>query len=97
MHDYLPILAIIGALVAGAISPGPSFCCRTQIPSPSPPSNYAALGMGCGACLFALMLLLGLHAVLTAVHGLLGVENRRRLSHICSGWRSRTADKNRWL
>ena len=22
MHDYLPILAIIGALVAGALSPG---------------------------------------------------------------------------
>ena len=69
MHDYLPILAIIGALVAGAISPGPSFLfvARNSIALSRRHGFATALGMGCGACLFALMALLGLHAVLTAV------------------------------
>lgn len=69
MHDYLSILAIIGALAAGAISPGPSFLfvARNSIALSRRHGFATALGMGCGACLFALAALLGLHAVLTAV------------------------------
>jgi threonine/homoserine/homoserine lactone efflux protein len=63
------ILAVIGALALGAISPGPSFVmvARTAVASSRINALIAALGMGCGGVIFATAALLGLQALLNAV------------------------------
>ena len=63
------ILAIAGAITLGAMSPGPSFLmvARTAIARSRADGLAAALGMGVGGVLFAVMALAGLHVVLIAV------------------------------
>jgi threonine/homoserine/homoserine lactone efflux protein len=66
------VLAIAGAITIGAISPGPSFLmvARTAIASSRADGLAAALGMGVGGVVFAVLALAGLHAVLIAVPAL---------------------------
>ncbi|MGL5823938.1 MAG: LysE family translocator [Nocardioides sp.] len=63
------LMAIFGALAAGVISPGPSFVmvARTAGAESRKAGLRAALGMGVGGMAFAVVALLGLHAVLAAV------------------------------
>jgi len=69
MQAYMSVIAITGALAAGAVSPGPSFIyvARNAISLSRQHGFATALGMGSGACTFAIIALLGLHAVFTAV------------------------------
>ena len=63
------MLAMTAALTLGAMSPGPSFLlvARTALAISRPAGLAAALGMGIGGVLFALLALLGLMALLNAV------------------------------
>jgi len=63
------LLSIAGALSLGTMSPGPSFImvARTAVGVSRADGLAAALGMGVGGVLFAVLALLGLHVVLTAV------------------------------
>lgn len=69
MQAYMSVIAITGALAAGTVSPGPSFIyvARNAISLSRQHGFATALGMGSGACIFALVALLGLQAVFTAV------------------------------
>lgn len=72
MHDLLPLLAIVGALGVGVVSPGPSFLmvARTAAASSRRDGLLAALGMGLGGLCFGAIALAGLQAVLLAVPSL---------------------------
>jgi len=63
------LLAICGALAVGVVSPGPSFLmvARTAVAVSRGDGVAAALGMGAGGMLFAVLALVGLHLVLVAV------------------------------
>jgi threonine/homoserine/homoserine lactone efflux protein len=70
MHETaLALSGILGALLIGAMSPGPSFLvvARTSITLSRRHGFAAAVGMGCGGMVFAGLALLGLHAVLAQV------------------------------
>ena len=66
---WASLLAMTAALVLGAMSPGPSFLlvARTALAVSRRAGFAAALGMGVGGVLFALIALLGLMALLHAV------------------------------
>src|SRR6185437_13522301 len=70
MTDLLPFFAILGVLAVGTVSPGPRFVfvARTSIARSRRDGLAAALGMGAGGVIFALLALLGLRAVLVE-HG----------------------------
>jgi threonine/homoserine/homoserine lactone efflux protein len=63
------IAAILGAVMIGAISPGPSFVlvARTAIAGSRRDGIAAALGMGVGGLIFAAAALLGLHVILISI------------------------------
>ena len=69
MEMLISLAAISGAILIGAISPGPSFVlvARTAIAVSRSAGMATALGMGLGGMMFAGAALLGLHVVLTAV------------------------------
>lgn len=69
MQATLSLFAITGSLAIGAMSPGPSFVvvARNAIALSRQHGYATALGMGTGAGTFAMLALLGLHAILTAV------------------------------
>ncbi|MCL1962073.1 MAG: LysE family transporter [Desulfovibrionaceae bacterium] len=69
MNTTLAIVSIIAALAMGAVSPGPSFVlvARTAAAAGRREALFTALGLGCGALTFAVLALLGLHAVFAAV------------------------------
>ena len=69
MHELIPLLGVVSALVVGVVSPGPSFMlvARVAVSTSRPSGLAAALGMGVGGSVFALAALLGLQAVLLAV------------------------------
>jgi threonine/homoserine/homoserine lactone efflux protein len=69
MELLIALGAIFGAILIGAISPGPSFVlvARTAIAVSRSAGMATALGMGLGGLMFAGAALLGLHVVLTAV------------------------------
>ena len=54
MTDLVTLLTILGALLVGAVSPGPSFVfvVRTAVAQSRREGLAAALGMGVGACLY---------------------------------------------
>jgi threonine/homoserine/homoserine lactone efflux protein len=68
MH-MMVVFAILGALVVGVVSPGPSFVvvARTAIAVSRRDGLAAAFGMGVGGVRFASMALLGLQAVLAEI------------------------------
>lgn len=69
MQELMSVAAITGALAIGAMSPGPTFVvvARTAAGVSRSHGFMTALGSGLGAGVFALLALLGLHAVLAAV------------------------------
>src|SRR3954451_16050401 len=69
MDLLIAVLTVLGAVVIGAISPGPSFVlvARTAIAVSRRDGIAAAVGMGFGAFVFAGAALLGLNVVLTTV------------------------------
>ncbi|HTN95483.1 MAG TPA: LysE family translocator [Nordella sp.] len=72
MSEFAIIAAILGAVLIGAISPGPSFVMvlRASIAHSRRDGLAAALGMGLGATLFGAVALLGLTALLAQVEWL---------------------------
>ena len=69
MDIAISILLILGALLAGAVSPGPSFVlvARIAMVSSRMDAIAAAIGMGIGGALFSLLALFGLQTVLSNV------------------------------
>lgn len=69
MELVVSLAALLGALTIGVISPGPSFVlvARTAIAGSRSAGLAAAAGMGLGGVIFAVLGLLGLHAVLNTV------------------------------
>ena len=69
MEMLIPLGAIFGAILIGAISPGPSFVlvARTAIAVSRSAGMATAVGMGLGGLMFAGAALLGLHVVLANV------------------------------
>lgn len=66
MDHFLPLFAILGALLLGAISPGPSFVfvVRTAVAQSRSEGLAAALGMGVGAMLYGALAVLGLRTLM---------------------------------
>ena len=66
MDHFLPLFAILGALLLGAISPGPSFVfvVRTAVAQSRNEGLAAALGMGVGAMLYGALAVLGLRTLM---------------------------------
>lgn len=69
MDQSVAILGILGALMIGAMSPGPSFVviARVSLAQSRAEGIAAAIGMGIGSMIFAALALGGLHIVLTQV------------------------------
>lgn len=69
MQETVSLIAIVGALAAGTMSPGPSFVmvAREAVSMSRVHAVCAALGMGVGGALFAAAALAGLQAVFLAV------------------------------
>ena len=69
MELLIPLGAIFGAILVGAMSPGPSFVlvARTSVAVSRSAGVANALGMGLGGLLFAAAALLGLQVALAAV------------------------------
>jgi threonine/homoserine/homoserine lactone efflux protein len=69
LSEGFALLGILAALAVGTVSPGPSFVmvARTAAAQSRRDGVAAALGMGLGGFLFAVLALLGLQAVLAAV------------------------------
>ena len=63
------MLAIVGALLVGAVSPGPSFVfvVRTALSTSTTSGAAAAFGMGVGGLLYGLVALSGLRTILQSV------------------------------
>jgi threonine/homoserine/homoserine lactone efflux protein len=69
MSASLALFGILGALLVGAVSPGPSFVLVSRIAAKFSRVDglAAAAGMGLGGAIFAALALLGLAAVLAQV------------------------------
>ena len=67
MSPLAALLAMLGTLLVGAISPGPSFVfvVRTAVAKSRSDGIAAAVGMGVGAMTFGALALLGLRALMT--------------------------------
>jgi threonine/homoserine/homoserine lactone efflux protein len=67
MPDLLALLILLGTLLIGAISPGPSFVfvVRIAVARGRADGLAAALGMGVGALVYAVLALVGLRALMT--------------------------------
>jgi RhtB (resistance to homoserine/threonine) family protein len=72
MHESQALLAITMAMLIGAMSPGPSFVmvARTSVSASRADGLGAALGMGVGGAIFAVLALLGLQGLLLALPSL---------------------------
>lgn len=66
MTDLVTLLTILGALLVGAVSPGPSFVfvVRTAVAQSRREGLAAALGMGVGACLYGALAVAGLRTLM---------------------------------
>ena len=66
---YISLASVLGALLVGAISPGPSFVlvARTSMVVSRADGLLMAIGMGVGGVMFAILVLAGLRAVLDNV------------------------------
>jgi len=66
MVGVVALVSILGALLVGAISPGPSFVfvVRTAVAQSRREGLAAAFGMGVGACLFGVLAVVGLRTLM---------------------------------
>ena len=62
-------LVISGAILIGAISPGPTFVlvARTAVASSRKDAIFASLGIGLGGIIFSLLALAGIHVLLSNI------------------------------
>jgi len=69
MEVIFSFASVLGALLIGAISPGPSFVliARTSMAASRIDGLFAAIGMGIGGVVLSVLALLGLQAVLASV------------------------------
>jgi len=69
METYLAIFAIVGALLIGAISPGPSFILIVQTSAANSRKNGLAMavGLGLGSAVFGLCALFGVQSLFEKV------------------------------
>lgn len=69
MEPVVALAGLLGVLLVGSVSPGPSFVlvARTAVARSRRDGVAAALGMGAGAVVFAALVLLGLTTVLARV------------------------------
>ncbi len=69
METLLPIALILGSLLLGAVSPGPSFVvvARISMGNSRREGIAASIGMGIGGIIFATLALVGLQVVLTTI------------------------------
>jgi len=74
MDSLVVVSSIGGALMLGAMSPGPSFVmvARTTLAASRADGIAAAVGMGAGGLIFATAALVGLHTIFAAAPGLYG-------------------------
>lgn len=72
MHEIFSLAGIVGVLIVGTVSPGPSFVmvARTAVCAGRVNGLAAAVGMGLGGVVFAVAALVGLQAVLVSVPAL---------------------------
>ncbi len=72
MHELFSLAGIVGVLIVGTVSPGPSFVmvARTAVGAGRVNGLAAAVGMGLGGVVFAVAALVGLQAVLVSVPAL---------------------------
>lgn len=72
MNEIFSLAGIVGVLIVGTVSPGPSFVmvARTAVGSGRVNGLAAAVGMGIGGVVFAVAALVGLQAVLVSVPAL---------------------------
>lgn len=72
MEIVFPIALMLGAVLAGAISPGPSFVLVAKVAMGASRNEGVAtsIGMGVGAAIFTVLSLMGLQAVLTNIPAL---------------------------
>lgn len=72
METTISIILILSALLAGAISPGPSFLLVANMAMNLSGNNAiaASIGMGVGGVILSILALMGLHAVLASVPSL---------------------------
>ncbi len=72
MEIIFSIVLILGALLSGAVSPGPSFVLVAKVAMGVSRSDgiATAVGMGVGGVVFAALSLMGLHAILTNIPAL---------------------------
>lgn len=69
MELILSLASVLGALLIGAISPGPSFVlvARTSMAASRIDGIFTAIGMGIGGVVFSAVVLLGLQAALVSM------------------------------
>jgi threonine/homoserine/homoserine lactone efflux protein len=69
------VIGILGAILVGAMSPGPSFVvvARTAAARTRADGISAAIGMGVGGVVFAALALLGLHSLINQFTGLYAI------------------------
>lgn len=72
MNEIFSLAGIVGVLIVGTVSPGPSFVmvARTAVGAGRVNGLAAAVGMGIGGVVFAVAALVGLQAVLVSVPAL---------------------------
>lgn len=72
MNEIFSLAGIVGVLIVGTVSPGPSFVmiARTAVCAGRVNGLAAAVGMGLGGVVFAVAALVGLQAVLVSVPAL---------------------------
>lgn len=88
-HLWVSVLTLLGAVAVGAMSPGPSFVfvARTAVALSRNDGLAAALGMGMGAVLFAVLVMAGLQVVLATFETLyLVVKIAGALYLVYMGW-----------
>ncbi len=96
MDPGIAVFGILGALLLGAMSPGPSFLvvAQTSIAFSRREGLAAALGMGVGGLIFGSVALIGLQAILLQIgslHLVLKVAGGAYLLYLAIGlWRSAT-------
>lgn len=66
MEMIFSVIFIAGAILIGAISPGPSFVliARTAMGSSKNDALWASIGMGIGGIIFSVLALMGIHIIL---------------------------------
>lgn len=90
MGELAGVLGIVAALAVGVVSPGPSFVmvARLAVAQGRLQGLAAALGMGVGGVLFAILALAGLQALLAAVPTLyVALKVAGGLYLVYLGWR----------